>query len=152
MIINIFKLEKYSVYKGKLILHASYSRKQQLSSVGCVEVFCIVCVKNIVVRVIIIFLLLTPKIYMNLSEHSCKSKCSGNILPSLYNLLQYLVSFCPVFSYLPSFFYSVKKNIFVFFQFQKRVTRIFDFILMNGKTADSLVLRWIFFFIIIILI
>lgn len=106
MIINIFKLEKYSVYKGKLILHASYSRKQQ---------FCIVCVKNIVVRVIIIFLLLTPKIYMNLSEHSCKSKCSGNILPSLYNLLQYLVSFCPVFSYLPSFFYSVKKNIFVFF-------------------------------------
>lgn len=104
MIINIFKLEKYSVYKGKLILHASYSRKQQLSSVGCVEVFCIVCVKNIVVRVIIIFLLLTPKIYMNLSEHSCKSKCSGNILPSLYNLLQYLVSFCPVF-FLSAFFF-----------------------------------------------
>lgn len=119
MIINIFKLEKYSVYKGKLMLHASYSRKQQLSSVGCVEVFCIVCVKNIVVRVIIIFLLLTPKIYMNLSEHSCKSKCSGNILPSLYNLLQYLVSFCPVFSYLPSFFIRSKRTYLVFFSFRR---------------------------------
>lgn len=120
MIINIFKLEKYSVYKGKLILHASYSRKQQLSSVGCVEVFCIVCVKNIVVRVIIIFLLLTPKIYMNLSEHSCKSKCSGNILPSLYNLLQYLVSFCPfLFLICLLFFIRSKRTYLVFFSFRR---------------------------------
>lgn len=89
-------------------------------------------VKDIVLSVNIIFLLLTPKMCMILSQHTCKSSDKGIFYPfsTIYFNIQFLIV---LFSFLcHSIFFLFLEGggvLFCFnFGFQRVVTRIFDLI------------------------
>lgn len=70
-------------------------------------------------------------------------------MPFLFNLLQCQVLFCPILLlYLPFVVKKKKKVVgfwfFLLFWIEKGDTRIFDLILMNGTTVDSLIFIVIF--------
>lgn len=89
-------------------------------------------------RVNIICLVLSPKMYTILLWHACESKCFGNLLP----FLQFYFTFLLIL-FSPHVF--VKKNVFVCFDFVFRGGLQNLFVLMNGKTVDSLYLMGYFY-------